>query len=70
MRQKLPTTLFQVYKKLSILMTNPVRTAVPIYDKSWLNKCTSELHKTGLLQALKFTVQILSMVVKPVEVQR
>lgn len=53
MRQKLLTTLFQVYKKLSILMTNPARTAVPIYDKSWLSKCTSELYKNRYVTCLE-----------------
>lgn len=68
MRQKLHTTLFQVYKKLSILMTNPVGIAVPIYDRSWLSKVSCI--KTGMLYTLEFSVQILSVVVKPVEAQR
>lgn len=67
MRQMLLTTLFQMYKKLSILMTNPVWTAVPIYDKSCLSKVSI---KTGMLHALKFTAQILSTAVKPAEAQR
>lgn len=51
-------------------MTNPARTAVPIYDKSWLSNVQVSCIKTGMLRALKFTVQIFSMVVKPVDVQR